>query len=113
VRGGKNAQYLLSILNELGLAQLGPTLLNVDNIAAIMMANAGKPTERSHHIDIQFFALLTWIKAGDIILGHIKGTANLSYALTKALGWVLHHRHCYRMMGLAGYPNSNITGRLG
>jgi hypothetical protein len=44
---GKNARYLQSILNELGVIQTGPTLLNVDNIAAIMMANAGKPTERS------------------------------------------------------------------
>jgi hypothetical protein len=113
VRGDKNARYLRSILNELGLAQLGSTLLNVDNISTIMMANADKPTERSRHIDIQFFALLTWIKAGDILLGHIKGTDNPSDALTKALGWVLHHFHCYRMMGLAGYPYINTTGRLG
>jgi hypothetical protein len=59
VCSGKNARYLCSILNELGIIQTGPTLLNVDNIAAIMMANAGKPTERSRHIDMQFFDLLT------------------------------------------------------
>jgi hypothetical protein len=47
VRGEKNARYLRSILNELGITQVGPTLLNVYNIAAIMMANDGKPTERS------------------------------------------------------------------
>jgi hypothetical protein len=88
-------------------------LINVDNIAAIMMVNAGNPTERSRHIDIQFFAQLTWVKAGDILLSHIKGTDNPSDALTKALGWVIHHRHCYRMMGLAGSPYSNTTGHLG
>jgi hypothetical protein len=113
VRGGKNARYLRSILNEPGVIQTGPTLLNVDNIAAIMMDNAGKPTERSRHIDIQLFALLTCVKAGDILLSHIKGTDNPSVALTKALGWVIHHRHCYRMMGLVGSPYSNTTGHLG
>jgi hypothetical protein len=113
VRGGCNACYLRSILNELGLTQMGPTLLNVNNVAAIMMANAVKPTERSRHIDIQFFALLTWVKAGDIILSRITGTDNPSDALTKALCWVLHHPHCYRMRGLAGSPYSNTTGHLG
>jgi hypothetical protein len=113
VRGVKNARYLRSILNELGIIRTGPTLLNVDNIAAIMMANAGNPAERSRHIDIQFFALPTWVKAGDILLSHIKGTDNPSYALTKALGWVLHHRNCYRMMGMTGSPYSNTTGHIG
>jgi hypothetical protein len=113
VRGGKNARYLRSILNELGVIQTGPTLLNVDSIAAIMMATAGKPTERSRHIDIQFFALLTWVKAGDILLSHIKVTDNPSDALTKALGWVIHHRHCYRMMELAGSPYITTTGHIG
>jgi hypothetical protein len=39
----------------------------------------------------------------------IKGTDNPSNALMKALGWVLHHRHCYRMMGLTGSPYSNTN----
>jgi hypothetical protein len=29
------------------------TIIYVDNLAAIMMANAGKSTERSRHIDVQ------------------------------------------------------------
>jgi hypothetical protein len=85
----------------------------VDNIVTIVMDNVGKPTERSCHIGIQLFTLLTWIKAGGIMLAHIKGTDNPYDALTKALGWVLHHRHFYRMMRLAGYPYSNTTGSLG
>jgi hypothetical protein len=44
----------------------------IDNIAAIMMANAGKPTERSRHIDIQLFTFLSWVKAEDTLLSHIK-----------------------------------------
>jgi hypothetical protein len=44
VRAGKSARYLRSILNQLGLTQKSATLIYVDNLAAIMMANAGKPT---------------------------------------------------------------------
>jgi hypothetical protein len=54
VRAGTSARYLRSILNQLGLTQKSATLLYVDNLAAIMMANAGKTTERSRHIDVQY-----------------------------------------------------------
>jgi hypothetical protein len=78
-----------------------------------MMANTGKPTERSPHIDIKNFALLSWVKNGDVLLAHIDGTDNPSNALTKALGWILHHRHCLHVMGLAGSHFTTTTGRLG
>jgi hypothetical protein len=113
VRGGKSARYLRYILNYLGLKQLGPTGLYVDNIAAIMMANAKNPTERSQYIDVQYFTLLSWVDAGDVILLHIPGVMNPSDALTKPLRWVLHHLHCHLVMGLAGSPYSDTTGRLG
>jgi hypothetical protein len=97
VRAGKSARYLRSILNQLGLTHRSATLIYVHNLAAIMMANAGKPTERSRHIDVQYFALLQWVKDGDVLLVHIAGIWNPSDALTKPLGWVIHHRHCYRV----------------
>jgi hypothetical protein len=95
------------------IQQVGPTILYVDNLAAIMMANAGKPTERSRHIDIQNFALLSWVKNGDVLLAHISGTDNPSDAIIKALVWILHLRHCFRVMGLAGSPYTTTNGRLG
>jgi hypothetical protein len=113
VRAGKSARYMRSILNQLGLTQISATLIYVDNLATIMMANAGKTAERSRHIDVQYFALLQWVKDGDILLVHIAGIWNPSDALTKPLGWVIHHRQCYRVMGLAGSPYSDTSGRLG
>jgi hypothetical protein len=59
VQGGKNYRYICSILNKLGIMQLGPMMLNVDIIATILMANDINPIKHSHHIDIQLFALLT------------------------------------------------------
>jgi hypothetical protein len=102
VLAAKTAKYLRSVLHELGFSQTGPTVLYEDNQASILMANAGKPTERSRHIDIQYFALQEWVAAGDVILKHIPGVINPSDALTKALGWVLHNRHVRRMMGHYG-----------
>jgi hypothetical protein len=70
-----------------------------DNEAAISMINASKPTPRSRHIDIQHFAIQEWKLRGDVLFHHIAGNINISDALTKGLGWVLHHRHVPRAMG--------------
>jgi hypothetical protein len=71
----------------------------MDNEAAIAMINEHKPTTRSHHIDIQHFAIQEWHQHGDIIMHHIPGNINPSDQATKALGWTLHSRHAHRSMG--------------
>jgi len=63
------------------------------------MINSQIPTERSRHIDIQYFAIQTWKENGDIIMHHIPGILNPSDDLTKPLGWVLHSCHARRLMG--------------
>jgi hypothetical protein len=110
VRAGKSAQYLSSILNEMGVCHKSATLIYVDNLAAIMIANTGKPTEPSRHIDVQLFALLQWVKDGDVLLAHIAGIWNPSDALAKPLGWIIHHHHCYRVMGLARLTYADTSG---
>jgi len=40
----------------------------------------------------------------DIILIHLPGVVNPADMLTKALGWVLHHRHAPYLMGHYGNP---------
>ena len=87
------------ILKELIYEQTEPTPIHEDNESAIKMINARIPTERSRHIDIQFFAIQDWKDAGDIIMEHIPGILNPSDDLTKPLGWVLHSRHARRIMG--------------
>ena len=74
-----------------------------------MEANAKQPTERSHHIAIQRFAIQDWKADGHIVLDHIPGVLNPSDDLTKPLGWVLHSRHARRMMGHHD-PGHLITG---
>ena len=68
-------------------------------MSAINMINNRVPTERSRHIDIQYFAIQDWAEAKEIVMRHIPGTISIPDGLTKALGWVLHARHARRMMG--------------
>jgi Reverse transcriptase (RNA-dependent DNA polymerase) len=104
VQAAKMAKYLRSVLNNLGFAQDIATPIYCDNEAAILMTNACKPTQRSRHIDIQWYAIQEWMRRGDIILRHIPGTINPADSLTKALGWILHLRHICRLMGHHGKP---------
>jgi hypothetical protein len=69
-----------------------------------MMANAKLPTDRSRHIDIQKCALQEWMAKGEVSMRHVRGTINPDYALTKALGLLLHHRHSAQVMGMRSSP---------
>ena len=102
VSAAKTARYLRFVLTELGFPPDGPTPLYEDNASAINMINAGKPTSRSRHINIQYFAIQTWKSNLDIIMHFIPGTSNPVDDLMKPLGWVLHHGHARRLMGHYG-----------
>jgi hypothetical protein len=94
VSSGKVSKYLRSILAQLSFAQNTPTPICEDNESAIKMRTiANCPTKCSCHIDIQYFALQDWKKAGHLFLHKIPDIVNPSDALTKALGWVLHLQH--------------------
>jgi hypothetical protein len=99
VSAAKTAKYLRSVLTQLDFAPIGPTILFEDNASAIRMVNSNRPTERSRHIDIAWFAIQDWRAADEIVLKHIKGTINPSDDLSKALGWILHARHSRRLLG--------------
>jgi hypothetical protein len=103
VHAAKLAKYLRSVLEELGFAQEGPTPLYEDNLAAIAMINQKKPTSRSRHIDIQYFAIQEWKRRGLIVMRHIPGVINVADQATKALSWVLHSRHARSSMGHYGH----------
>jgi hypothetical protein len=70
------ARYLRSGLIDLNFPPNGPTLIYEDNLFAIQIINARQPTDRSRHIDIQYFAIQDWKDNGDILLAHIPGVIN-------------------------------------
>jgi len=52
------------------------------------------------HMAIQF------VNNGDIKMTHISGILNEADGLTRALGWLLYHRHCVHMMGINSYVST-------
>jgi hypothetical protein len=106
VHAAKTAKYLRSVLIDLGFMREtdGPTLLHEDNQAALAMVNSNRPTQRSCHIDIQYFAIQEWRERDIIRLAHIPGVINPADQHTKPLGWILHARHARRTMGHYGPP---------
>jgi hypothetical protein len=105
ISAAKIIKYLRSILQDLDLLQTEPTLLYIDNQATMHMINDDKPTPRSRHIDIQYFAIQEWREAGILKVEHIPGIINPSDAATKALASHLHRRHVRRLMGHHGRPD--------
>jgi hypothetical protein len=74
-----------------------------DNESVLRIVNHDRPTPRSRHIVIHYFCLQQWCVLGELILIHIAGVVNPSDALTKAMGWTLHCRHCWFLMGYCGF----------
>jgi hypothetical protein len=67
------------------------TLLYEDNDACTAMANAQKPTPRTHHMDIKYFALSNWVECNLMLLERIDTPINLSDHFTKSLQTNLFH----------------------
>ena len=96
---GKAALYLRSILQELGVEQLLPTVIYEDNNGARLMTNAQQPTRRTRHVELKQFAVLQWVEDEQIIFGDI-GTANSTPdLLTKQTGRIKFCQHRDIAMG--------------
>jgi hypothetical protein len=63
------------------------------------MANAGKHTPCSRHIDIKFYALQEWVERDLMVLKRIDTKISMSDALTKPLARILFYRHRDFYMG--------------
>ena len=87
------ALYIRSLLADLGVSQNDAVLLYEANAGAFLMADAGKPTPRTRHIDIRYFALLDWVEGDLIQLEHISTALNTADVFTKSTPRIIFHRH--------------------
>ena len=99
VSAGKYILYIRSIMSEIGLEQYEATTLYEDNQGALLMAQAGKPTKRTRHVDLKVFVLQDWVEHDLLSVERINTADNPSDAFTKALGRTLFYRHTDFMMG--------------
>jgi hypothetical protein len=103
---GRMSLYVRSILWDMDVPQDAATILYEDNDGATAMANAGKPTPRSRHIDIKYYALQEWVERDLLVLERIDTSLNMSDHLTKPLGCILFYRHRDFYMGHVPPPYS-------
>ena len=96
---GKQSLYCRSIMWDLGIPQEAATILYEDNDGATAMANAGKPTSRTRHIDIKFYAIQEWVETDLLVLQRIDTAINMADHFTKPLPRILFHRHNDYIMG--------------
>ncbi len=73
---GRMCLFICSILWDLNIPQEAATLAYKDNDGCTSMGNAQKPTPRTRHIDITYFALCDWIEWDLIILERIDTSIN-------------------------------------
>jgi hypothetical protein len=96
--GGRMSLYLCSILWDLNVPQDAATTLYEDNDGATAMANAGKPTPQSRHINIKFYAIQEWVERDLVVLKRIDTLVNTADHLIKPLSRILlfyRHRDFY------------------
>ena len=67
----KNVKYVRSVISHLGFNLSAPTRTYEDNAATIVVSNNERATKRLRHVDLRYFAILNWVKNGDIILQSI------------------------------------------
>jgi hypothetical protein len=96
---GHISLYVRSILWDMGVPQNAATILYKDNDGVTAMANAGKPTPRSRHIDIKYYALQEWVERDLLVLQRIDTSINMLDHFTKPLGRILFYCHCDWYMG--------------
>ncbi len=63
------------------------------------MANDGKPTSRTRHIDIKFYAIQEWVERDLVVLKRIDTAINMADHFTKPLPRILFYRHNDYNMG--------------
>ena len=96
---GRMCLFVRSILWDLDIPQEAATVAYEDNDGCTAMANAQKPTSRTRHIDIKYFALCEWVEQDLILLERIDTSINIADHLTKILSRTLFHRHADYLLG--------------
>jgi hypothetical protein len=95
----KMSLYIRSVLWDLNVPQEAATITYEDNDACTAMANAQKPSPRTVHMDIKYFALCNWVEQVLLILDWIDTKINLADPFTKALECIAFHRHVNFILG--------------
>jgi hypothetical protein len=96
---GKPIKNFRKLFVDLRFPLMGPTPMGEDNQGMITIARHRRPSGRTWHIDLQFFANQEWFQQGLMTFLKVKFQANPADVLSKVLHRILHRRHFDRLMG--------------
>lgn len=95
--------WVKQLLKELGLKELGSTILKCDNKAAISIAVNPVMHERTKHIEIDCHFIRDKVEDGTIEPVHVSSQVLLADVLTKSLP-VEKHNHLTRKLNVTHSP---------
>ena len=75
--------YFRGLLRELGVEQLEPTVIGVDNSGAVELSRDRKSCHRSRHVDRRYFKVREYVAAGVVNVVKVSTDDNSSDVLTK------------------------------
>lgn len=101
--------WLSSLLKDLGLLDLPPTLIKSDNQAALSIAANPVAHERTKHIEIDCHYIRDKITAGEIITAHVPSHSQLADVLTKPLT-IKQHNYLLRKIGVTAEASTHLEG---
>ncbi len=96
---GEMSIYIHSVLWDLNIPQEAVTITYEDNKAFTAMPNTQKPTPRTCHMDIKYFAQCNWVEQDLIHLEQIDTKFNLADPFTKTLQPASFHQHVDFILG--------------
>lgn len=100
---------ITSLLKDMGLTNLPPTILKVDNQAALSIAANPVLHERTKHIEIDYHYIRDKINAGEIKTCHVPSYAQVADILTKSLS-VKQHYYILDKFGASAKHSSPLEG---
>jgi hypothetical protein len=103
---GKHIKYFRKLFVDLHLPLTVPNPMGEDNQGMIMIAHHRRPSGRTRHMDLQFFATQDWVQQGLVTLLKVNGQANPADAMIMVLYHNLHFLHFDRLMGFYGSPHT-------
>eukprot|EP00961_Rhodomonas_salina_P158165 2129276-Rhodomonas_salina.1 len=96
---GTDVTYMSRIMEDLGFAQLEPTVLWEDNMACIYMSQTSVMYHKARHIDTRVYHLRELCKDGALVLKKVSSAEHVADSLTKSTPKPAFEKHRDAMLG--------------
>ena len=87
------------MLDEMGIVQNKPPVLNVDNTGALALAKDRRSCHKSKHIDRRYLKVREWVEDGLISVDKVRTDENPADIFTKFVSLAKFVKFCKMIMG--------------